>query len=227
MANFCSNCGSPLSPNSKFCSSCGQKVAAAEIDDLAAANKAQPVANAASVQVAQQKIEQPAPSAPAAAKASPTAAPQDSYINDDLQGALAKAQAKAKVETKQNAKGNTFKEKYFSFDGRLNRQTYIVRGLLLLLIGFVMALAFGLVIGIFSNDPTGKSAESIGNLVGIVIGLMSLSLTVRRCHDLDKSGWWALLCLIPFVNIIFSIYLLFFKGTDGANRYGEDPLRYK
>lgn len=48
---------------------------------------------------------------------------------------------------------------------------------------------------------------------------------VRRLHDLDKSGWWMLLLCVPLVNILFYIYILFFKGTEGPSQYGEDPLQ--
>ena len=44
---------------------------------------------------------------------------------------------------------------------------------------------------------------------------------IKRLHDVDKSGWWALIMLIPLVNLCLGIYLLFAKGTEGSNRFGE------
>jgi len=49
-----------------------------------------------------------------------------------------------------------------------------------------------------------------------------LSLFVRRLHDLNASGWWLLITFIPFGAILF-FALPFKKGTQGANRYGEQP----
>ena len=43
----------------------------------------------------------------------------------------------------------------------------------------------------------------------------------RRLHDINKSGWLMLLLIIPLVNLIFMIYLLLARGTDGANRFGH------
>lgn len=43
---------------------------------------------------------------------------------------------------------------------------------------------------------------------------------VKRCHDLDKSGWLYLLLVIPVVGSIFSLYLLFAKGAEQNNKYG-------
>jgi len=59
-------------------------------------------------------------------------------------------------------------------------------------------------------------------IFGFVASIMMLA---RRLHDLDKSGWWMLLLFVPLVNILFYIYILFFKGTEGPNQYGEDPLQ--
>lgn len=44
-----------------------------------------------------------------------------------------------------------------------------------------------------------------------------LSLTVRRLHDLERSGWWYLVSFLPGANILFVIYLACKKGvSEGA-----------
>jgi len=63
-------------------------------------------------------------------------------------------------------------------------------------------------------------------LVHLYTQVWSVSLLVRRLHDLNRTGWMALLLFIPLVNFVFGIYVVFFKGTDGSNKYGEDPLEY-
>ena len=50
--------------------------------------------------------------------------------------------------------------------------------------------------------------------------ILYFSLIIRRLHDLNKTGWLALLILIPFIKSLFYIYILFFKGTPGPNRFG-------
>jgi uncharacterized membrane protein YhaH (DUF805 family) len=54
--------------------------------------------------------------------------------------------------------------------------------------------------------------------------LPGLSVAVRRLHDLDRSGWWVLLDLIPVVGWIILIIWFCTKGTDGPNRFGADRL---
>jgi uncharacterized membrane protein YhaH (DUF805 family) len=54
--------------------------------------------------------------------------------------------------------------------------------------------------------------------------LPNLSVSVRRLHDLDRSGWWILLDLIPLVGWIILFIWYCTKGKDGPNRFGADRL---
>ncbi len=49
----------------------------------------------------------------------------------------------------------------------------------------------------------------------------SLSLYIRRLHDTDRSGWWLLIALIPFIGIITLIFFWCLKGSQNRNRYGN------
>ena len=49
----------------------------------------------------------------------------------------------------------------------------------------------------------------------------SLSLYIRRLHDINRSGWWLLIMLIPFVGIITLIFFWCLKGTQNRNLYGD------
>lgn len=102
-------------------------------------------------------------------------------------------------------------DKIFTTEGRLNRWNFFTKSLKILALYVVGSICTG----IFA--PVGAImllAAFIGNIM----------LMVRRLHDLDKSGWWNLIILIPYVDIIFGLYLTFAKGTDGDNKYGQDPL---
>ncbi len=49
----------------------------------------------------------------------------------------------------------------------------------------------------------------------------SLSLYIRRLHDIDRSGWWLLIVIIPFVGIITLIFFWCLKGNQHKNIYGD------
>ena len=50
--------------------------------------------------------------------------------------------------------------------------------------------------------------------------LAGLSLTVRRLHDQDKSGFWYFIAFVPFVGGIWLFVLTLLEGTPGPNRFG-------
>lgn len=116
-----------------------------------------------------------------------------------------------------------FKELFFTSKGRLNRKSYIYRSLFLSL---VLCVVQGVLT--FAANTIGAlellfTVVAFGfSLFGFVSNIM---MGVRRLHDLDLSGWWMLLLCVPLINLFFAIYIYFFKGTEGPNQYGDDPLQ--
>lgn len=136
------------------------------------------------------------------------AAPKVEEIVEQTRAKMSELQSQASGAFPQNQVSTIF-----TTEGRLNRWAYFIQGLKVLAILFVGAII----------------TEAISGFIGGVVMLAGVigawMLGIRRLHDLDRSGWWMLIGLIPYVNFIFSIYMVFFKGTDGYNRYGADPLR--
>ncbi len=116
-----------------------------------------------------------------------------------------------------------FKDKFFNFNGRLNRQRYILRRLPLLFLGLVFSGIFGLIDeGVIADEQ--EYITFILLILAVVLSCSALSLDARRLHDLDKTGKWAALNFAPGIGLVFFIYLCCVKGTVGANRFGPDPL---
>ena len=116
-----------------------------------------------------------------------------------------------------------------TFKGRLNRARYfwyeIGVGLILIITTLVFIGFFGFV-KIAGGDAL-DIVFAILFIIRIVLFAYYVSFTIRRLKDLDKSRWLLLLMFIPFVNVGFHIYLIFFKGTKGPNKYGPDPLEFE
>lgn len=116
-----------------------------------------------------------------------------------------------------------FKELFFTSEGRLNRKSYIYRSFFLSIVLFVVQ---GILT--FAAETFG-ALDLLFSIAAFVLGIFQLAanimMGVRRLHDLDKCGWWMLLLIVPLVNLFFCLYLLFFKGTEGPNQYGDDPLQ--
>jgi uncharacterized membrane protein YhaH (DUF805 family) len=57
-------------------------------------------------------------------------------------------------------------------------------------------------------------------VAAIAAFLISISLTVRRLHDQDKSGFWYFIAFVPFIGGIWLLVLTLLEGTRGPNRFG-------
>lgn len=100
---------------------------------------------------------------------------------------------------------------FFSITGRLNRLDYIKRFLILMGVSVLSVL-------LMEADVT--LIDILASIVNLAVCVSSIMLCVRRLHDVDKSGFYWLLFLVPVANF-YALYLIFFKdGTPGPNRYG-------
>jgi uncharacterized membrane protein YhaH (DUF805 family) len=107
---------------------------------------------------------------------------------------------------------------YLSPRGRSSRKFYWIFGVLPffvlgVLIGFLMS-AFGL----------GQEVAFVASLATL---WPCLAMQIKRWHDLDMSGWWALLTFLPLLNLLVVVVVGLIPGTPGANRFGPNPLNSK
>ena len=63
--------------------------------------------------------------------------------------------------------------------------------------------------------------------IGVIVIciLPGLAVTIRRLHDINKSGWLILISLIPFIGSLLLLIILISEGTKGKNRFGKNPLK--
>lgn len=103
--------------------------------------------------------------------------------------------------------------RFADFSGRSRRKEYWSWILLQFLIGllyWILIAAFGGA-ALMAGDLTAIAAaggailliSAIYGLVGLVFFIPSLAVTVRRLHDTNRSGWWILAPMIPYVLMIF------------------------
>lgn len=63
-----------------------------------------------------------------------------------------------------------------------------------------------------SADVLGIAVILILSIAELAIVAYQILLVIKRCHDLDYSGWLALLALVPFASVVFEIYLACVPG---------------
>jgi uncharacterized membrane protein YhaH (DUF805 family) len=110
--------------------------------------------------------------------------------------------------------------KYLTFSGRASRSEYWWFQL------FYIIVAIGISFVSYAAANTGADSGlssvmliwELGNVVPL------LAVQVRRLHDIDRSGWWCLLALVPLIGWIIVLVWDCTEGTGGDNRFGADPL---
>ena len=126
--------------------------------------------------------------------------------------------------------------KYAMFQGRAPRsefwwwalfQTFISLGFLALNMPYYSQCAVQL-LNLATLPPESFSeamVDRLADLTDVAAFLPTLAVTVRRLHDIGKSGWWVLFGLVPAAGQVMMLIWNCRHGTNGANRYGPDPLR--
>ena len=144
--------------------------------------------------------------------------PQDGYAAYPPQDGYAQAGPRGYLQGGPVGFGDAIAEAFrnmFNYQGRASRSAYWWFAL------FQVLAWVGVLILAFIFAAVHVPAVSILLYVAAIIGsiLVSLSLTVRRLHDSDKSGFWYLIALVPFGGIVLLVFTLL-EGTPGQNRFG-------
>ena len=120
---------------------------------------------------------------------------------------------------------DTYSPAIFTWQGRIGRLRYLAYSYG---VTFLLMLIMAPVAGASAFLGGGAEAGSLlvvafTAIVYIAMVVLCVMFAKRRFNDLDRSGWWCLLFLVPIVNLLASIYLMFFPGTQGSNNFGAAP----
>lgn len=108
-------------------------------------------------------------------------------------------------------------KKYAVFKGRTSRRDYWIFTLIHFLISFIMLMTFSVF---------GLEYLSILFVLYILFSFLpTIAITVRRLHDIGKSGYFILVLLIPYIGIFWIFLLTIISGNEGENKYGYDPKK--
>ena len=110
-------------------------------------------------------------------------------------------------------------QKYVDFTGRAPRSEYWWFTLFLIL-GNLAATMIDVTMFSVAADQYGP-LNSIFSLATLLPGI---AVSIRRLHDVDRSGWWLLIMFIPLIGWLVLLFWEVSPGTPGANRFGPDPL---
>jgi uncharacterized membrane protein YhaH (DUF805 family) len=105
------------------------------------------------------------------------------------------------------------------YQGRASRSAYWWFALFSVILGFVCGFLQGIV---SHSDSAAAGLLGLAPMWFVTIGVLvvSVPLGVRRLHDIDRSGFWVLISLVPIVGVIVLLVFSLSAGTPGPNRFG-------
>ncbi|EML2027858.1 DUF805 domain-containing protein [Acinetobacter baumannii] len=98
-------------------------------------------------------------------------------------------------------------KKFADFKGRARRREFWYFELFCVLLSLLLS---------FMN-------EDLATLAMLVTLIPNIAVNVRRLHDIDRSGWWMLIALVPIVGVLLLLFWAAQEGNPSANQYGESP----
>ena len=104
------------------------------------------------------------------------------------------------------------------FNGRANQSEFWYYNLSYFVIIIILTIADYSFFGYDPMDATSIAATS--SIFQILCIIPYLSVTIRRLHDVNKSGWNLLWIFLPIIGAIYLIYLYIKKGNVEDNDYG-------
>ena len=107
----------------------------------------------------------------------------------------------------------TVLKKYAVFSGRARRKEYWMFVLFNFIIIFVLLTIEG-----FAGGP-----GFLYVLFVLAVLIPSIAVSVRRLHDINRSGWWLLTCLIPILGLVVLFPFMRQDSQPGENQYGPNP----
>lgn len=119
----------------------------------------------------------------------------------------------------------SYQPRLFEAGGRIGRARYLLYTFALNLLWLPVAFS----VTIASQRLLIFAEPSLGALAFMGLALYSgpvvimLILARRRLHDMDVSGWFSIGLLVPFLNLVMALLLLFWPGSRSANRFGPRP----
>ena len=106
-----------------------------------------------------------------------------------------------------------FNDIYLLCQGRVSRKTYWLCGIVPAILVSLICLRLG--------PPLWLALTVLA-----VAGYIGLMLSIKRSHDLDRSGFFTLLLVVPVLNLWPLILFAFYNGATEENRYGPPDRRF-
>ena len=111
-------------------------------------------------------------------------------------------------------------QRYIDFTGRSTRAEFWWWLLFLVVANIALLVADGLTSNSSTFGPIGGQLQGLFILATLI---PSVAVAVRRLHDINRTAWWLLLCLVLVIGWVVLLVWTNNRGNNGTNKYGRDP----
>jgi len=111
-------------------------------------------------------------------------------------------------------------KQYADFKGRARRKEFWMFTLFNFL-ATAAATILDNVLGLTFADDIPYGPIYVIYVLGVLVP--GIAVGIRRLHDVNKSGWWIFIALVPLLGTLYLLYLNVKEGDAGKNQYGPDP----
>lgn len=105
---------------------------------------------------------------------------------------------------------------YFNFEDRTTRKDFWVAILMNIVVSFVLSL----VVGFIARVTKLKIYDIFASIYALILLIPCLAQAVRRMHDVNKSGWYLLMDIIPIIGWILVLVAMCSPSVTEDNKYG-------
>ena len=114
-------------------------------------------------------------------------------------------------------------KKSFQIKGRASRSEYWWFNLVYIM-GWVILFSIDKP-AIYDESGFYDSLIKIIFFIFLIMIIPGISVSIRRLHDINKSGALLFINIIPIIGPLLIFFMLIKEGTKGKNDYGQDPLK--
>ena len=94
---------------------------------------------------------------------------------------------------------------------------------MVILCNIIITFALGFIGGFLGEDAT-RITSILATIYELAVLIPGIALVIRRLHDINKSGWYWFIVLIPIVGIIIFLIFMLKDSINEGNQYGERVL---
>jgi uncharacterized membrane protein YhaH (DUF805 family) len=109
-------------------------------------------------------------------------------------------------------------KKYATFSGRSRRKEYWFFALFNIIISIVLTIVDTL----FGTMSVETGLGLLSGIYSLAVLIPSVAVSIRRLHDIGRSGWWLLIAFIPLLGVLVLLVFML-QDSKEENEYGVSP----